>query len=113
MKQIVMVCLLLLMSVYTERIYSVFGEEGRFANAVAWAESSMRPTVWSWTGCCYGLFQINIQAHWNEIPGSNWNEKVAWLSVPENNIKLAKQIRDRDGWVPWDVVSSGAMWRYY
>ena len=108
-----MVALLLLVSAYSPAINTAFGDQGRVANAVAWAESSMRPTAWSWTGCCYGLFQINISAHWAEIPGSTWDEKVAWLSVPDNNIQLAKQIYDRDGWSPWDVVGSGAVWRYY
>ena len=40
------------------------------------------------------LFQINLEAHAEKVPGKNIAEKIAWLKVPENNIKMAMRLYD-------------------
>lgn len=59
--------------------------------------------------CSIGLFQINLasngcagkKVHWNKAQGNTLSEKIAWLKVPENNVKIAKQLFDASGWNPW------------
>ena len=88
------------------QIRKTFGPAGETAILVSEAESGMTPNRISYTGCCYGLFQINVDAHFNRVPGSTREAKAAWLTVPENNLIIAKQIYDEQGWGPWDVCGT-------
>ncbi len=61
----------------------------------------------------YGLMQINLFWNWPKVPGETKAEKVEWIQDPENNIKLAKQIRD--GWGnynAWSTYKSGKYKKY-
>jgi hypothetical protein len=109
-----MFMLLLLVGVYSQAIYDIFGDQGRVANAVAWAESSMNPNAQNWVypDASIGLFQINLNAHAGRVPGATWSEKVAWLENPYNNIGLAHQLYLESGWSIWGGWSSGAYWKY-
>jgi len=49
----------------------------------------------------HGLFQINLQAHWQEVPGSTLQEKKQWLYDPRNNTRFAYHLYKRYGWSPW------------
>lgn len=95
-------------------IREVFGEDAEVAIAVAKAESGLNPNTTNFAerDCSVGLFQINlahdfcngIRVHWNKVPGDTLDEKVAWLQIPENNIRLAKKIHDAsNGFTPWSV----------
>lgn len=61
--------------------------------------------------CSIGLFQINLasngcvgkRVHWNKVEGNTLEEKVEWLKVPENNVRVAKQIFDSSKWSPWST----------
>lgn len=77
-----------------------FGDEAEVAIQVAQCESGLRPDAVGYnTNGSYdtGVFQIN-SIHAKKIPSPN---KKEWLMNPENNIKLAKQIYDRQSWSPW------------
>ena len=66
----------------------------------------MVPNRVSYTGCCYGLFQVNVDAHFRNLPGRTREAKAAWLTIPENNISFAKGLYDVQGWGPWDVCGT-------
>ena len=93
-------------------LYSVFGSEGRLAYAVMMAESSGNETSVSPTGD-YGLMQINLSAHWSEIPGTTADKKIQGLFNPYNNINEAKSIRGRYGWSQWSVYTSEKWYLQY
>lgn len=81
------------------------------------------------TGVSIGLYQINIYANWDivmKLSGitfptlateSAWyripaNENdvfplKAWLQIPENNVKAARSIWDRQGFQAWTVYNQG------
>lgn len=103
---------------YEELTYKIFGEkDGKIAYAIAKAESNLNPTRVHRDNveCSVGLFQINIvkgdglgaKVHWDKIPGETLNEKIEWLSVPENNILIAKFIYGSSGFYPWTVYKNG------
>jgi hypothetical protein len=103
---------------YEELTYKIFGEkDGKVAYAIAKAESNLNPTRVHRDNveCSVGLFQINIvkgdglgaKVHWDKIPGETLNEKIEWLSVPENNILIAKFIYGSSGFYPWTVYKNG------
>ena len=113
-------------------IIEVFGEDAPRAIAVAKAESGLNPNReaikdaghYSWSSptypgeCSIGLYMINLKSdgckgtnvHWNKVPGETLEEKIAWLKVPENNIKLAKKIYDAAGksFNPWGAFTNGS-----
>ena len=77
--------------------YSYFGANGEKAVRVFSCESGLRPAAVSYT-YDYGVAQIHLASHSAKIPA---DDKVAWLKVPENNIKLALQLFMASGWNPW------------
>lgn len=48
-----------------------------------------------------GLAQINLSAHWSEIPGETREEKIAWLQNPFHNIDFAHTLHLTNGWDDW------------
>ena len=48
-----------------------------------------------------GLFQVNLQAHSQAIPGNNISEKSEWLYTPSNNVRFAYKLWRDYGWRPW------------
>ena len=81
----------------TRLTYQYFGGNGAKAVRVFKCESGLRPAVVSHTND-HGVAQINLPSHSAKIPA---DDKVAWLKVPENNIKLALQLFMASGWNPW------------
>lgn len=97
-----------------EMILNTFGDEGETALAVAMAESTMRDEKCHIDEKEYscGLFQINLRAHYDKVPGDNFEEKAEWLSAPKNNIKIAKKIFDKSYWYPWTMWLNGVYKNY-
>lgn len=111
-----------------------FGEDAEIAIAIARAESGLNPNregihiagkhTWSsatYKGeCSIGLFQINLASnacngkwvHASKIPGETIEEKIAWLKIPENNIKTAKEIYKASGFNPWSTFTQGTYKKY-
>ncbi len=68
--------------------------------------------------CSIGLFQINLRSdgcmgkpvHWDKVPGETLEAKVAWLKVPKNNIKIARDIYVIRGknWLAWGAYTNGS-----
>lgn len=48
-----------------------------------------------------GLFQINLKAHWSEIPGKTREEKITWLQNPLNNVDFAFSLYQVKKWGDW------------
>lgn len=112
-------------------IIKAFPEKSLVAQAIAKAESGLNPNregiheagkhEWSsntYKGeCSIGLFQINLaedacrgkKVHWDKVPGETLEEKIAWLKVPENNIKIARQIYEaRGNFSAWSTYTNGS-----
>ena len=109
-----------------------FGSEARTARAIAKAENYAADPKASHTNSDFnglpnkpwkhhfakgsedhGIMQLNLFWNWEKIPGETKEEKITWLQDPENNIKLAKQIRD--GWGnygAWSTYKSGKYKKY-
>lgn len=106
-------------------IVRVFGEGALHAIAIAKAESGLDPhregihranTLWEgYKGeCSIGLFQINLASdgcygklvHASKIPGETLDEKIIWLKDYKNNIQIAKEIYDAQGFGPWSTYTS-------
>ncbi len=61
----------------------------------------------------YGLMQINLFWNWEKVPGRTKAEKITWIQNPNNNIKLAKQIRDSWGnYSAWSTYKNGKYKQY-
>lgn len=111
-------------------IEDYFPEDPDTAQAISKAESGHNPNKegihragkYSWSTdtykgeCSIGLFQINLAEdgcqgryiHGSKVPGETIEEKIAWLKVPENNLKIARQIKDgRGNWSAWSTYTSG------
>ena len=72
------------------------------ATKIAQCESNFRYDAKNEDGeSSHGLFQINLDAHSNKIPGNNYTEKVAWLQNREDNVKSAYALYIDAGWRPW------------
>ena len=54
-------------------------------------------------GYSVGEFQIR------RLPGRPSKE---WLSITENNVKYAAEMKSRQGWSPWSVYLNGSYRRY-
>lgn len=106
-------------------IVRVFGEDALRAIAIAKAESGLDPnregihranTLWEgYQGeCSIGLFQINLASdgchgkwlHAYKIPGETLDEKIIWLKNYKNNIQIAKEIYDAQGFNPWSTFTN-------
>lgn len=93
-------------SAIEDKIRKAFPGEEDLAVAVAMCESRLDPTrigdthMEKWS---YGLFQVNQTWH----PYS----KETLLNADEN-IKIAKQIRDKGGWNRWSCYSQGYYEKY-
>lgn len=80
------------------------GSKLETAVAVAMAESSGNESAVSWTGCCIGLWQINVQVH----PYT----RAAMMNAAEN-AKAAYAISSGGAnWQPWDAYKSKAYLLY-
>lgn len=100
----------------TDLINEIFGKDARVALAVAKAESGLTPTREnkSPVECSIGLYQINLAkdycngkwVHAGKVPGATMEEKIEWLKVPENNIRMAKKIHGASGFRPWSVFTN-------
>lgn len=85
------------------QICRVFGKDCRMALAVSQAENGTRKCDRVSSTGDVGVFQINYAAHWKK--GFN-------LFTCYENIQVAKQIYDRQGWSPWTVYKTGAYKKY-
>lgn len=85
------------------------GSDQKIARGIVFAESSGKPDNVSPTGCCFGLFMVNVDV-WKGDCGipSNKPDAISWLEEPYNNSKAAKCIKDKNGWIPWDTYRNGA-----
>ncbi|MBI5071661.1 transglycosylase SLT domain-containing protein [Candidatus Falkowbacteria bacterium] len=81
-------------------IRSLWGEETERAFEIVWCESGFKTDVISRTGDV-GLFQINLAAHWTQIPGEDRVEKILWLQDWRNNVEFAYMLWADQGWRPW------------
>lgn len=88
-----------------------FKEDAPTALAICFAEAGCRPNAVSSTED-YGTFQINLKAHWAKIPVEGKEAKIAWLKNFQNNVKLAKRIKDSSGWYPWVTYQTGVYKQY-
>ena len=68
--------------------------------AVFKCESGFNPKAISPTGD-YGVAQINLKAHYNQIKGDTKDEKIKNLLDYQYNIQFAKQLYDKNGLYPW------------
>jgi len=82
-----------------------FKEECPIALGVFRSESGLRFSAVGDSGKSIGVAQIHIPSHKKKIPVEN---KTEWLMNFQNNIKLAKQIRDKSGWNAWTQYKNGA-----
>lgn len=74
---------------------------------VALDESSGRTDAVSPTGCCRGLWQINVAKHRDKIPEASVSiaNGHAAMSSPLRNWYVARQVYTEAGsWRPWDAV---------
>lgn len=90
-----------------QAIVREFKEDSPTMLAICFAESGLRPDAESNTGDI-GSCQINLKAHWDKIPVEGREAKIAWLKNFQNNVKLAKRIKDSSGYWPWTVYKTGA-----
>lgn len=102
-------------------IYQVFGDEGELAVKIAKCESGLNPEAIGDThimgelngeqiGDSVGLFQIRTgdagvydSRAWSRAKqyGMSVSEFREYLKNPENNIQIAKEIKDSQGWYAW------------
>lgn len=80
------------------------GEDLAKMTAIAKAESSNRTDVFNGT-CCYGLWQINKNAHQNTVWEANWKDPVV-------NARMARKIFQSQGYGAWEVHSKGTYLMY-
>lgn len=86
-----------------------FGSEADLALAIFTCESGLRPNAVGDHGSSIGIAQVHLPAHSGKIPAS---DKKAWLKNFQNNIKLAKKIRDGSGFEAWTCYNTGAYQAY-
>ena len=83
------------------------GSELNRAVAVAYAESTGNTNAVSSTGCCHGLWQINVRVH-----GSTKGWTVEQMRDPQQNANAAYTLWKESGWHPWDSSRGGQLlWR--
>lgn len=94
-------------------IKKYFPEDTRTAIAVFKHESQLGKFFQNLQGVpAYGIAQIYLPAHREQIPGATDAAKIEWLKNPENNLKLARQIYDASGWNPWESYITGKYKQY-
>ena len=77
------------------RIHRIWGENAEMAISIAKAESGLRCGAVSPTND-YSIFQLNIVHSWRGD-----------ITDCTENIKIAKQIFDEQGWRPWVAYQNG------
>lgn len=82
------------------QIEKVFGKDAAIAKAIAKAESGMKCEAISHTGDV-SVFQVN-KIH-------SWRGNILDCT---NNILIAKQIYDEQGWIPWISYQNKSYQRY-
>jgi hypothetical protein len=70
--------------------------------AIVLAESSGNPTVTSYTGCCHGLMQINV---------NSTTKTPQELKDPETNMREGFRLWQSRGWQPWNSSRAGQILR--
>ena len=94
--------------------YREFGKEDFcMAYAIFRSESGLRPDREGDSGSSIGISQIHIPAHSKKIPADTEEGKKEWLKNFQNNLKLAKEIKDKSGWYPWSVYKNGKYLAFY
>lgn len=97
----------------SQLIAKIFPEDPKTAKAIFTHESQLGKYFKNLGGSnAYGVAQIMLPSHRNKIPGANDPEKIEYLRNPENNLKIARQIYDAQGWNPWQSYTSGAYKKY-
>ncbi|MFA5128560.1 MAG: transglycosylase SLT domain-containing protein [Patescibacteria group bacterium] len=81
-------------------IRSLWGDETERAFEIVNCESGWKTAIISRTNDV-GLFQINLAAHWAQIPGEDRAEKILWLQNWRNNVEFAYMLWADQGWRPW------------
>jgi len=98
-------------------VKKTFPEDPITACAIAYGESLNNPKGVNSSKIEHsvGIMQINLmrhsdgkKIHWSKVPGETLKEKESWLQVPENNMKVARQIYDRQGFQPWSAFTGGS-----
>ena len=77
-----------------DKIRAEFGDDAGVMLRVAFCESSMNPNAKNKTSTATGLFQVMASVH---------NVGRNWLTDPDINIKIAKQLFDKQGLKPWEA----------
>jgi hypothetical protein len=67
--------------------------------AVAMAESSFRTKAISYTGCCHGIWQINVEVHPYTIEN---------MRDPYKNVVAARAIWNKQGRQAWEAYTNGS-----
>jgi len=87
-----------------EWIDQIFGSDARIMKAICQSEGSnndrsMNTTLNKDGSWDIGTCQINLQAHWDKVPGTTKDEKVENLKNKKINIEVAKKVFDsRQKW---------------
>ena len=90
-----------------QEIHRVFREKASEAESVFRCESNLRVNAASPTGD-FGIGQINLKAHWNQIRGKTREDKITNLLDLTYNISFAYSLYTRQLWQPW--ASSKHCW---
>ena len=90
-----------------QEIHKVFREKASEAESVFRCESNLRVNAASPTGD-FGIGQINLKAHWNQIRGKTREDKITNLLDLTYNISFAYSLYTRQLWQPW--ASSKHCW---
>ena len=90
-----------------QKIEIAFGKDASVALAIAKAESGLRADAVGDTNTKYhsiGLFQIRL------LPGRGITEEQ--MKNPDENIKYAKEMHERQGWKPWSPFNNKSYLKY-
>ncbi len=101
-------------------IQEVFGEDWKTAWAIAMGESKLDREAENrkYPDFSIGLFQINLRAHADKVPGKRIEDKIEWLKDPENNIRMAYLVKEEreklggNGFNAWTVYDRGIYKKY-
>jgi hypothetical protein len=77
-----------------QKIRETFGDQADEAIKVARCESNLRPDAMNPNSTATGLFQIMASVH---------GVRRDWLTNPDVNIEIAKELYDASGWNPWNA----------
>lgn len=107
-------------------VKKTFPEDPITACAVAYGESLNNPKGINKSQIEHsvGIMQINLmrhsdgkKIHWSKVPGETLQEKEAWLQVPENNLKVAREIyegrnKSKMHFGDWSAFTNGSYKRH-